>query len=139
MRLRCIREEVYRSLLSRTFMCRDYSRREIGLCDLTRAARVFLIDYFKAAIPQEMDGHPRHREIKAPRFPPLAFLLFYYFCSFFFCRGTVRSAAPLNYMVRHGLRSRLRAMAERSARSAISLMAANRTNNKINNGALCTK
>jgi len=62
-------------------MCSDYSRREIGSYDLTPAARVFLIDYFKAAIPQEMDGDT---EIKAPRFRCLAFLLFYYF---FFLRG----------------------------------------------------
>lgn len=119
-------------------MCVDYSLREIGPYDLTRATRVFLIDYFKMTIPQEMDGHPRHTDIKpAPRFRCLDFLLFYYF--FFLCGGTARNGAPLNYMVRHGLRSRLRAMAERSARSAISLMAANRANNKINKGALCTK
>jgi len=115
-------------------MCLDYSRREIGSYDLTPAARVFLIDYFKTAIPQEMDGDTKIKP--TPRFRCLAFLLFYYF---FFCEGIVRSGAPLNYMVRHGLRSRLRAMAERSARSAISLMAVNRANNKINNVALCTK
>lgn len=51
----------------------------------------------------------------------------------------MRSGTPLNYMMRHGLRSRLRAMAERFARAAISLMAANRANNKISKGALCTK
>lgn len=95
MRLRCtIYVKKYTARLYRGRLCARIIAGE-KLASATRAARVFLIDYFKVAIPQEMDDRA---EIKpAPRF--LVLLLFYYL---FLCGGAARSGAPLNYMVRHG-------------------------------------